>query len=152
MYDFETMDKRLIIFANVFLLSNRLQTVLDCEMGEITSKQWLVLIMLGMFDEPPTLKELAKMCNSSHQNTKQIVLKLQSKGYVNIDKDSNDGRAMRISPTAKLDEFSKDYHDRSEKFVDKMFSCLSQEEISVMCSAQLKLYNKLEDMQNETQR
>ncbi len=59
MYDFEKMDKRLIIFANVFLLSNRLQTILDREMGEVTSKQWLVLVMLGMFDEPPTLKELA---------------------------------------------------------------------------------------------
>ncbi len=91
------------------------------------------------------------MCNTSHQNTKQIILKLQSKGYINIVKDSNDGRAMRISPTPKLDEFSQYYHDRSVKFVDEMFSCLAQEEISVMCDAQLKLYNKLEDMQNETQ-
>lgn len=148
MYDFETMDKRLIIFVNIFLTSNRLQTVLDYEMGDVTTKQWLALTMLNMFPEPPTLKELAKLCDTSHQNTKQIILKLQAKGFVNIDKDRKDGRAMRISYTAKYDEFSKVYHDRSIQFIDEMFSCLTQEEIDHMCRIQGKLYEKLEDMKS----
>lgn len=152
MYDFENMDKRLIIFANTFLSANRLQTLLDKEMGEITSKQWLAIVMLDMFEKPPTLKELAKQCDTSHQNTKQIVLKLQAKGYVTIEKDEKDGRAMRIVKLPKIDEWGMLYEERSIQFISEMFSDLTQEEIQIMCEAQMKIYNRLGQMKNSEEK
>lgn len=146
MYNFETMDKRLIIFGNLFLLANRLQVVMDNEMEELTSKQWLVLTMLGMFDEPPTLKQLAKMCNTSHQNTKQIVLKLESKGFLQLTKDLNDARALRISATAKCQEWELTHQENGARFVDQMFSTLTQEEIFTTTTALLKIYDALEEI------
>lgn len=146
MYDFEHMDKRLIIYANTFLVANRLQTVMDAELEEITSKQWLAIIMLGAFDEPPTLKQMAQMCNASHQNTKQIVLKLHQKGYVDIVKDEKDGRAMRIVPLPKIQELNVKYDERSKRFIEEMFSDLTEEEITVMCRAQFKIYDRLEQI------
>lgn len=146
MYDFEHMDKRLIIYANTFLVANRLQTVMDAELEEVTSKQWLAIIMLGAFEEPPTLKQMAQMCSASHQNTKQIMLKLHQKGYVNMVKDEKDGRAMRIIPLAKIQELNAKYEERSKKFIEEMFSDLTEEEIAVMCKAQFKLYDRLEQI------
>lgn len=150
MYDFEHMDKRLIIYANTFLVANRLQTVMDAELEEVTSKQWLAIIMLGAFEEPPTLKQMAQMCSASHQNTKQIMLKLHQKGYVNMVKDEKDGRAMRIIPLAKIQELNAKYEERSKRFIEEMFSDLTEEEIAVMCKAQFKLYDRLEQISRES--
>ena len=38
MYDFEKMDKRYLIFGNIFLLANRLQTVMDNAKKDLTAK------------------------------------------------------------------------------------------------------------------
>lgn len=149
MYDFETMDKRLIIFGNLFLLANRLQTVLDSQMEDLTAKQWLVITMLGMFDEPPTLKQLAKMCDSSHQNTKQIVLKLEAKGFLKIEKDSKDARAMRISTTSKCQEWELANQENSAKFVHAMFASLTQEEIITTSASLIKIYDALQGISDE---
>lgn len=147
MYDFENMDKRYIIFGNIFLLSNRLQTVMDNSIEELTSKQWLTALMLGMFDEPPTLKQLAKICNSSHQNTKQIVSKLEAKGFIKIENDINDLRAIRIHTTDKWVQWNKNNDEDSALFISKMFKNLTEEEIEIMNGVQQKIYKNLENME-----
>lgn len=147
MYDFEKMDKRYIIFANIFLLSNRLQTVMDSDIEELTAKQWLTAMMLGMFDEPPTLKQLAKICDSSHQNTKQLISKLESKGFIRIENDSKDLRAMRILTTDKWVKWNQDNNENALSFITKMFENVTDEEIAVMNKAQQKVYKNLENME-----
>ncbi|WP_035292295.1 MarR family transcriptional regulator [Clostridium sp. KNHs214] len=147
MYDFEKMDKRYIIFANIFLLSNRLQTVMDSDIEELTAKQWLTAMMLGMFDEPPTLKQLAKICDSSHQNTKQLISKLESKGFIRIENDNKDLRAMRILTTDKWVKWNQDNNENSINFITKMFENLTDEEIAVMNKVQQKIYENLENME-----
>lgn len=150
MYDFETMDKRLIIFGNLFLLANRLQTVMDSQMQELTAKQWLVITMLGMFDEPLSLKQLAKVCDSSHQNTKQIVLKLEAKGFLKIEKDLKDARAMRILTTPKCQEWGLANAEHSAKFIDAMFATLTQEEIQLTSASLIKIYAALQNLSDVT--
>lgn len=143
MYDFMRMDKRLIIFGNLFRVANRLQTVMDSKMEGLTAKQWFVILMLGMFDEPPTLKELAAACDSSHQNIKQIILKLSEKGFVCIEKDLTDARAMRIKVTEKCAEWEEINRNASALFVEMMFSGLTNEEIDKTSNSLNKIYNKL---------
>lgn len=150
MYDFNKMDKRYIIFANTFLLSNRLQTVMDSNLEELTAKQWLTAMMLGMFDQPPTLKQLANICDSSHQNTKQLISKLESKGFIRIENDSNDLRAMRIVSTDKWIKWNQDNHQYSISFITKMFEGLSDEEIAIMDKAQQKIYANLDKMKGNS--
>lgn len=147
MFDFEKLDKRCIIFANIFLLSNRLQKVMDSSIEGLTSKQWLTALMLGMFDEPPTLKQLAKICNSSHQNTKQLISKLESKGFIRIESDSKDLRAMRILTTDKWEKWNQANNEKSIHFIGKMFENISDEEIAIMDKTQQKIYKNLEIME-----
>ncbi len=104
-------------------------------------------MMLGMFDEPPTLKQLAKICDSSHQNIKQIVSKLESKGFIRIENDNKDLRAMRIVTTDKWVKWNENNNENSIRFIAEMFENLTEEEISAMNRAQLKIYRNLENME-----
>lgn len=152
MIDREKLDKRLISYVEVFLIANKLETVVNKGMHEITAKQWLPLIMLGTLKEAPTLKELSLMCGISHQSTKQLVKKLEEKGYVHIEEDKKDKRAMRISVTSKFDEWVKKYSKRNYNFVYEVFSCLSDEEIDTMFTAQRKLLSKLSEIYEEVKK
>lgn len=147
MYDFETMDPRYVIFASTFMLANRLQMVMDQEIDEITCKQWFVMTSLGTFEEAPTLKELAKACDSSHQNVKQIILKLAEKNFVRIEKDAIDGRALRIYPAEAGVAWSVKNKENSKKFMDNMFKNLTQEELIKMRDMQQILYKTLGEME-----
>ncbi len=150
MFDFEKMDKRQVIFGYIFLLSNRLQTVMDQGITELTSKQWFLMTMLGMFDEPPTLKQLASACDSSHQNIKQLVLKLEAKGFVYIETAPADRRAMQIIATPKWDQWNEENSPIANQFLDQMFGGLTAQEIEAMSAAQMNIYNTLGEMKEET--
>ena len=143
MYDFEKLDKRKILLGYIFLVSNRLQTVMDNKIPELSAKQWFVSIMLGMFDEPPTLKQLAEMCCSSHQNTKQIVLKLEEKGFLAIYDDKDDKRAIRIKATDKLRKWERTTQQSANDFLSAMFSDLSQEQLLELSESLGKIHKKL---------
>jgi len=143
MYDLETMDKRLIVFGYLFRVANRLQNKMDTQMKDLTAKQWFVILALGLFDEPPTLKQLATACDSSHQNTKQLVMKLQEKGFVTIENDEKDGRAMRIAATEKCVQWDQENEFEAKRFVDKMFDGFSVDDIAVLCSSLLRVFDNL---------
>lgn len=142
-------DKRLLSYINVLLLSNRLETIMDKNLKEISTKQWIALIMLGTFENPPTLKELAKKCGITHQSTMQLVKKLQSKGYVTIVTDEKDRRAIRIIATDKRDKWTDQYAEENMQNIETLFSDLTEREIEIFCKAQLKMYERLEIMEKE---
>jgi D-glycero-alpha-D-manno-heptose-7-phosphate kinase len=71
---------------------NRFQAVADNIMQEISWKQFFAVICINMCKEPPTLKELSDILGSSHQNVKQILLKLEKKGFVTTMPDEHDKR------------------------------------------------------------
>ena len=139
-------DDRYIIFALIFLLSNRLQTIGDSFFEEISTKQWFVLVVLGIMKKPPTLNELSEAVGSSHQNVKQLVLKLEQKGFVEIYKDDNDARRLRIKATSKSVDFSRTYQEKSNRFIEQLFSNLSETDLSVTKNAMITLEDTLSKM------
>lgn len=149
MYDLENMDPRYLVFGSIFMLSNRLQNVMDQKTSDLTAKQWFVLMMLGMFDTPPTLKQLAAACDSSHQNTKQLVIKLENKGFISIENDSTDRRVIRIATTPKCQQWEDDNQALQAYFIDTMFGNLTADEIIALNLAQQKIYASLATMKEE---
>lgn len=143
MYDFENMDKRLIVFGYLFRIANRLQSKMDSQMKDLTAKQWFVILVLGLFDQPPTLKQLAAACDTSHQNTKQLVMKLADKGFVTIYNDEMDGRAMRIAATDQCQQWDKDNEMIATKFMAGMFSGMSTEEITGLSGSLITIFENL---------
>ena len=89
---------------------NRFQTMADNQMKEISWKQFFLIICMNMCKEDPTIKELAQIVGSSHQNVKQLLIKLENKGFVELYKDN-----IQSSSTIKFNIFGKDVNNNSLK-------------------------------------
>jgi DNA-binding MarR family transcriptional regulator len=150
MYNFDTMDKRLIVFGYLFRVANRLQSKMDSQMKDLTAKQWFVILALGLFEQPPTLKQLASACDTSHQNTKQLVMKLAEKGFVTIHNDEKDGRAMRIAASDQCKQWDKDNEQIATQFVDSMFSGMNMDEIAHLSGSLMRIFENLDKIDGRT--
>lgn len=146
MYDFDAMDKRLLVFGYLFRVANRLQNKMDLQMKDLTAKQWFVILALGLFEQPPTLKQLAAACDTSHQNTKQLVMKLVEKGFVTVHNDEKDGRAMRIAASDKCGQWDKENEPLAMQFINAMFSGMSMDDISRLSSSLIKVFDNLDNI------
>lgn len=150
MYNYEEMDQRLVVFGYLFRVANRLQSKLNAQMRDLTAKQWFVLLALGSFEQPPTLTQLAAACDTSHQNTKQLVLKLAEKGFVTIHHDEQDGRAMRIAASDKCGAWERENQPMAAQFVDAMFAGMGMEEVAELSSSLMRVFENLDKIHGGT--
>lgn len=123
------MDARYALFGLLFAFQNRLQAAGDAFYEEITCKQFFLLACMNLFpEEAPTVQELAQIMGSSHQNIKQIINKLEKKGYVLVEPDSEDRRKLRISLTKHAKEAAAKYQKKEEHFMEQLFQGVSKEQ------------------------
>ncbi len=116
------LEQKAYIFAVIFTLSNKLQVLGDEFDKNITIKQWLFIVYVSKFSEPPTVTEVANFIGYSRQNAKRIANTLHERGYVTIIKDKNDARALRIALTQKCTEYFQRRSHRELEFLDKIFT------------------------------
>ena len=130
-------------------LANSLQNVMDMGMDDITSRQWLPLMILGRCEESPNLNQLAEKCGITRQSAKQLVDKLAEKGLVKIEKANNDRRNIRIVITRKGRNWGANNLDRNLMFVEELFGGISAKDIKTFCNVQQKLLLRLSDMKEQ---
>ena len=123
------MDGRYALFGLLFALQYRLQAVGDTFYVEITCKQFFLLACMNLFQgEAPTVQELAQVMGSSHQNVKQIINKLEQKGFVSVVPDEADRRKLRISLTEYAAVTGEKYRAKEEEFMTGLFAGVTEEE------------------------
>lgn len=127
--DFTGMELSYFLLGVLSAFENRFQAVADHSMKEISWKQFFAIICINMCKSSPTVKELAEIMGSSHQNVKQILLKLEKKGFVRIAVDENDKRKQRIELTDYCREFCEKNDEMSANIMKKMFAGISEEQI-----------------------
>lgn len=130
-------------------LANSLQNVMDMGMDDITSRQWLPLMILGKCEESPNLNQLAEKCGITRQSAKQLVDKLAEKGLVKISKFDNDKRNIKIVITKKGRNWGANNMDRNLMFVRDLFGGISEKDIKTFCNVQQKLLSRLADMKEQ---
>ena len=136
-----------LLFGMLFVLGNKLQAIGDVFFDEISSKQWFLLVCLGLFPgKSPTINELATVMGSSHQNVKQIALKLEKSGFVKLEKDEEDKRKLRISMTQQCQSFSKKYEEKEKVFMQQLFCDIPKEDLAIAVKTLLKLEENMEDL------
>lgn len=136
------------IFGNIFLMANRLQKLIDRDFKEynITAKQWFLLASIGEFNgQAPSIKQVADLMGSSHQNIKQLALKLESNGYINMIRDPRDKRVLRLSLTQKNSEFWKDREKEDMLFFNKLFGDFSDDEVEKLEALIQAMNNNISD-------
>lgn len=116
------LEHKAYIFGTIFALSNKLQVIGDKFDKNITIKQWLLLVSISKFEEPPTISEVANYVGYSRQNAKRMAAVLQERGFVTIAKDENDARALRIARTPKCIEYFAGRDQRELEFLEEIFN------------------------------
>ena len=90
--NFDGMEASFFLLGVLSAFDNRYQAKADSFFEDISWKQFFVIICINLCKNPPTIKELAEITGSSHQNVKQILIKLEKKGYIQTLSDETDKR------------------------------------------------------------
>jgi MarR family transcriptional regulator for hemolysin len=147
----DIMKDQQYLFGSIFIASNRIDTLMERDMSkfDITTKQWfLSRIIENLFDNPPTLKETANAMGSSHQNVKQIALKLQQKGLLDLEKDSADSRATRLKLTKDGCEFWEKIREEGSVFTKSLFKDIDKDELAAARAVMQKILLNIDMIEN----
>ncbi|WP_195267787.1 MarR family transcriptional regulator [Eubacterium sp. 1001713B170207_170306_E7] len=151
--ELDAMDPRFRVFGSLFSLVTRLEVMGNSVdfLGELTTKQWYLLIhLITFFTEPPTLSELASEMDTSHQNAKAIAMKLQEKGFLMLAKDEKDRRTMRVIPNKKkIEAYEAELGGENNAFVEAFLGVLTNEELEIFDRVLIKLMDKAEVIRRE---
>ena len=137
------------IFANLFILQNKLQTVFDNSSQGITLKQFMLLIMVKQGKEPLTFTQLGELLGCSRQNIKKLADALEKKGFVTISANEKDARAAVITPTPAVEQFFVQAAKQHEEILGALFAQYEDVEIKQLYDGLAKLHGGIEQMKGE---
>ena len=145
--DFAGVESSYFLIGLLSAFENRFQAVADNAIKVISWKQFFAVICINMCKEKPTVKELAEIMGSSHQNVKQILLKLEKKGFVQITTDEKDKRKQRIELTDYCREFCAKNDAMSAMAIGKMFEGISQEQLQATIQTIVQIADNLKKLE-----
>ena len=123
------LSKSSFLLGLLSAFDNRFQASADKFFKEITWKQYFAVISIDLFKEAPTINELSDFMGCSHQNVKQILLKLQVKGFIKLFPDKSDKRKLRIQLTKIGKDFLLNNEEKANGIVQKIFKGIDEEHI-----------------------
>ncbi|MBP3610649.1 MAG: MarR family transcriptional regulator [Lachnospiraceae bacterium] len=147
--DFTGMEESYFLLGLLSAFDNRFQAVADRLIGEISWKQFFAIICINLCKESPSLKELADIMGGSHQNTKQILLKLEKKGFVSITPDPDDKRKQRISLTEQCLQFCAENDEQSTLAINTMFHNIPNEQLRITIQTIMQMEENLKNLYGE---
>lgn len=141
-----TEDRKKAIFSTLFIAGNKLQTLFDNHIPEISLKQFMLLSVVRQSEEPLTFTQLGNLLGCSRQNIKKLVDVLRKKGFITIQQSPHDTRAMCICPTEKVnDYFINDFSEYQEK-LKYLFEVYTDKEIETLFILLSRLYAGIENL------
>ena len=144
--DFTGIELSYFLVGLLSAFENRFQAVADRTMKEVSWKQFFALICTSLCKESPTIKELAEIMGSSHQNVKQILLKLEKKGFVDIVVDEKDKRKQRVVLTQYCKEFCEKNNEVAAISMQKMFAGIQEEQLKVTIQTIMQIEDNLKEL------
>lgn len=125
---------------------NRYQASADKYFTEMTWKQMFVIICINLCKEPPTLNELSNVVGASHQNVKQLLIKLEKKNFVKIVPDDKDKRKQRIYVTKECEAYYMQHEGETIRVVEKIFENVSQEDLMATIKTIMQMERNLREL------
>ena len=144
--DFSGIPSSYFLLGLLSAFQNRFQAIADGTMQEISWKQFFAIICINMCKDPPTLKELSDILGSSHQNVKQILLKLEKKDFIQFQADEMDKRKQRIILTEHCRDFCEKNDEMSQDIMKRMFAGISEKELSETIRIIMKIDNNMKEI------
>ena len=144
--DFSGIPSSYYLLGLLSAFQNRFQAIADGTMQEISWKQFFAIICINMCKEPPTLREISDILGSSHQNVKQILLKLEKKDFIQFQPDEKDRRKQRIILTEHCRDFCEKNDEMSQDIMKRMFAGISEKELSETIRIIMKIDNNMKEI------
>ncbi len=137
------------IFNTMLIAGNRLQTIFDSRIPEITLKQFLLLSTIRQSEEKLSFTQLGSLLGCSRQNIKKLAQALEKKGFVTIEQSKEDPRAFWICPTERVDSFFRREFSPYREELKYLFQVYTEEEIQILFALLVKLYDGIDNLEKE---
>lgn len=142
-----TENRRKAIFSILFIAGNKLQTLFDKHIPELSLKQFMLLSIVRQSKEQLTFTQLGNLLGCSRQNIKKLANLLMKKGFITIEQSPHDTRAMCICPTERVnDYFENDFSEYQEE-LKYLFEVYTEQEIETLFLLLSKLYAGIENLE-----
>lgn len=142
--EFGDMPPQAFLLGLLSAFDNRYQACGEKFFKEITWKQFFAIICINLCKDPPTINELAEVMGSSHQNVKQILLKLERKGFIELYTDNVDKRKQRIQLTNECLGFCEKNDEAIRVIIAKIFDGVDEKSLMNTIQTILKMEKNLE--------
>ncbi|MDO4632442.1 MAG: MarR family transcriptional regulator [Eubacteriales bacterium] len=144
--DCENVEPPFVLVGLLNRFDNRYHAAADAFFKERTWKQMYFLNAVSLFEEAPTIQDIADFMGSSNQNANKLYAKLLQDGYVTSVRDERDKRKQRLFLTDKAKEFLEENHVGHNKNVRDIFEVVSEEEMETVIDVMSRLTDHLEYM------
>lgn len=142
-----TKNRQKAIFNSLFIVSNKLQTIFDKRIPELSLKQFLLLSTARQSQEPLTFTQLGRLLGCSRQNIKKLAHTLMKRGFVTIQQSAHDARAMCICPTEKAEAYFRTDFSEYQGELQYLFEVYSEEEIETLFVLLSRLYAGIDHLE-----
>ena len=139
-----TEKQQRLIFNSLFIITNKLQTIFDNHIPELSLKQFLLLSTVRQSEAPLTFTQLGELLGCSRQNIKKIADVLMKKGFITIEKSPADPRAMYICPTGKADTYFQTDFPKYQGELKYLFNVYTEDEVKTLFTLLSMLYKGIE--------
>ncbi|MDD3881713.1 MAG: winged helix DNA-binding protein [Eubacteriales bacterium] len=147
----ENIPSEFYLIGLINEFNNRFQAAGDLFFGELSWRQVFAINCISFFEKPPTIKNLAELMGGSHQNTKQILTRLEKAGFIVMKRDSIDARKQRIELTEKAGTFRAKHTEDSARFMQRLFAETDASDLVATIRLITQLDEKLKNYQEEQQ-
>lgn len=144
--EFGDMPPQAFLLGLLSAFDNRYQAAADAFFKEITWKQFFAIICINLCKEAPTINELSEVMGSSHQNVKQILLRLEKKGFVSTVVDDRDKRKQRIVVTDAARAFLEKNDNNGEQsryMIGRIFDGIGEKNLETTIQTIMKMERNL---------
>ncbi len=144
--EFGDMPPQAFLLGLLSAFDNRYQAAADAFFKEITWKQFFAIICIGLCKEAPTINELSDVMGSSHQNVKQILLRLEKKGFIQMIADEKDKRKQRIIVTDQARAFLEENDNngqQSKYIIGRIFEGIDEKNLTTTIQTIMRMEKNL---------
>ena len=142
-----TVNRRKAVFSTLFIAGNRLQTLFDSHIPELSLKQFMLLAIVRQSSELLTFTRLGSLLGCSRQNIRKLGDALVKKGFATIRQSPDDTRAMCICSTEKADEYFENSFAEYQEELQYLFEVYTEVEIETLFALLSKLYAGIENLE-----
>ena len=127
-----TENQKKAIFSSLFIATNKLQTLFDNHIPQISLKQFMLLSIVRQSKGQMTFTQLGNILGCSRQNIKKLAEILEKKGFITIQQSPYDTRALCICLTEKVKDYFENDFSAYQKELEYLFEVYTDQEIEAL--------------------